>query len=140
MKELTEGRHMLSGVGDTTIENYRGYEDTEVTLFCIDGETWGMYIDPDDGYRSYSSVLLYPEERCQTMFEPQPVDISFNHTEFSEYDGGTMYIRDIMTIKDAINGKVIVEIGTDSYDSYYPTGFFHYYPENMEVNKNSNHS
>ena len=35
LKELKEGRHMLSGVGDTTIENYRGYEDTEVTPMCV---------------------------------------------------------------------------------------------------------
>ncbi len=54
---ISNGRHMLSGVGHATIETV-WKEKVDADLFRIDGVTYAAYEDPSDGYRSYGGLRL----------------------------------------------------------------------------------
>lgn len=132
--ELTKGVHYLSGVGFGTIHDEWNDEDIDVDLFCIDGVTYGAYVDPDDGYRSYGHIGVSNLE-CQYTFEPQKVIVDIvEEREVDETWGG--YIRDVrmVIIKDAILNKEVLRVGTDYADSYYPMAIFDYQPMNLYSN------
>lgn len=110
--------------------------------FIIDGVTYGAFIDPDDGYRSYGSIQEVKDHKCQYTFPPQPVNIqnvNINKEVYREdkFGGWHEYIsKDFLRMTDAVNGKEVLEIGTDYSEDYYPCAIFHYTPENLEINKN----
>lgn len=136
MEELTKGRHMLSGIGNAVVK--AGWdEDTDAVVFCIDDELWAMYVDPEDGFRSYSCIHRLGDvpTTSMTSFSPQPVEISFKNVKTSDDYGWTTENKTSIFVRDAVNGKTVVEIGTDNTDDYYPVGYFHYHPENLEINK-----
>lgn len=140
---ISDGKHFLSGVGHATIKCDNIYrDDVDVDLFCIDGITYGAFIDPDDGYRSYGSIQEVKDHKCQYTFPPQPVNIqnvNINEEVYREdkFGGWHEYIsKDFLRMTDAINGKEVLEIGTDYSEDYYPCAIFHYTPENLEINKN----
>ena len=140
---ISDGKHFLSGVGHATIKCDNIYsDDVDVDLFCIDGITYGAFIDPDDGYRSYGSIQEVKEHKCQYTFPPQPVNIqnvNINEEVYCEDNFGEWYeyiSKDFLRMTDAVNGKEVLEIGTDYSENYYPCAIFHYTPENLEINKN----
>jgi hypothetical protein len=139
MKELIEGRHLLYGVGESHWDNEYLSEDMDAVIFNIDNQLWSMYIDPDDGYRSYACVHLATDGELQylsmTKFPPQEVIVEFGNVKTSDDYGFTTENKSFMIIRDAITRKEIVNIGTDSTEDYYPYGYFEYHPENMNINQ-----
>lgn len=139
MRELIEGRHLLYGVGEYHWDNEYLSEDMDAVIFNIDNQLWAMYVDPDDGYRSYSCVHLATGEQLQnlymTNFPPQEVIVEFGNVNTSDDYGNTLENKAFMIIRDAITHKEIVNIGTDNTDDYYPYGYFIYHPENMYINQ-----
>lgn len=127
---ISEGKHMLSGVGTYTMKYDYG-ESINVTLVCIDGIVYGAYEDPHDGYRSYGTFKKMPDNiTCQYNFLPQPVIIKKVYPDFANNK-----FEEFMIILDAENGKEVLKIGTDTSDSYYPFCIFNYSPENFNINK-----
>ena len=57
---ISNGLHTISGIGNTTTQEGVYDTDTDVDLFCIDGVTYGAFIDPNDGYRSYGVIKKMP--------------------------------------------------------------------------------
>lgn len=139
---FTDGKHFLSGIGYTTIKSDGFYEDDiDVDLFCIDGITYGAFIDPNDGYRSYGAIQEI-DAKCQYTFPPQPVlvkNVEINNTiEHNDENYGWSEVENkyFICITDAINKKEVLLVGTDYSEDYYPRAIFRYTPENLEVNKN----
>lgn len=139
-KIIQDGKYLLSGVGTAQINTTGWDEETthEVHLFCLNGITYGAWIDPDDGYRSYGDFRKMEENvKCQYRFPPQEVIVT-NVTKKGPC-GDSLYYEDNSTtivITDATNGKEVLVIGTSYYDSYYPMAIFRYTPENLEINQN----
>lgn len=132
---ISNGLHYLSGIGHSTKHNWDGTE-INVNLFCIDDKTYGVYEDPDDGWRSYGR-LEEVDDKCQYTFPPQSIKV-VNEKVYNETDYGiyTEYEdKFIIHIYDAINGKEVLVVGTDYSDDYYPLAIFNYTPENLEINK-----
>lgn len=133
---ISDGKHMLSGVCEVTVSC--GYDDEETAdgiLLTIDGKNYCAYSDPDDGYRSYGCFFETDKYVQKNNFPPQPVIVEHWHKE--EYDEDCQwyqYDAKGIDIKDE-DGNIIFTLGTDHSDAYYPVGFWHYYPENLPINK-----
>ena len=129
LKDLV-GLHELSGV-DTTIEKLKPTEyypgDCNVVRFVLDGITYKVIEDPDDGLRSFCEELQICDEVVSNNFSPQKV--------FGKMKENYEYTKnDVIQFSDAVTGKIVLEIGTDYYDDIYPTCIIKWTPENLSCN------
>jgi hypothetical protein len=129
LKDLV-GLHKLSGV-DNLSESIKGtwgdgFEDCQVLRFVLDGVTYSVIEDPEDGYRSSMRDIKISEEPIKNTFEPQEVLCKYIGDDHGD---------DIIEITDVKSGKVILRAGTDDADDYYPMFLAEWTPENMEINK-----
>lgn len=121
------GEHWLSGLefGTAEVESYfNDIEETEAIRFTVDNHNYLVLEDPDDGYRSYCSDIFEVDESPKFTFPGVRVYCYMGEETESEI----LIMRDIMT------NKVILKIGTDTGDSYYPCCIFDWRPENMSIN------
>lgn len=124
LKDLV-GEHELSGVDTTTekVNQYQDYfQDCEVVRFVIDGKTYKATEDPHDDYRSYLKELEVTDEKVTNRFPPQKVVGKMKD------DSDTIQFIDVVT------GKVVLEVGTDDTNDYYPYCVLHWSPENLAIN------
>lgn len=126
---FSNGHHMLSGVSNFI---HKGCDDGmgDGVIIVLDDKIYSCYEDPDDGYRSYSIIRAgVPnniEKKCTNIFPPQPVNVQFEE-HYNIWDCK-------ITNKD---GDLILRVGTDELDDYYPTAIFEYHPENLPINKSN---
>lgn len=122
------GEHKLSGVSRII-----KYNDSDYTAFAftLDGVTYLGEEDPEDGYRSCCKDLIVVDQPTKNSF-PE-IDVICTHI----YDGLETWSAesDVLEIKDKVTEKVILRVGTDNTDDYYPYFVFEYYPENMIINQ-----
>lgn len=134
MNELTLeslcGEHYLSGVEEKSeeVERLYGTELCDVVLFTLDGVTYKLVENPDDGYRSYCDEITISEKPPKYTFPPVKVVCSM--MENNGYEN-----NDCIVIRDSSNGKTILEAGTKNYDDWYPYCHFSYTPKNMACNQ-----
>lgn len=120
---ISGGWHELSGFCDTTIEDEYRSEELNALVVCIDGKNYLCYEDPDDGYRSHSE-LRQTDRECGNMFPPQRVMVK--HYTHRDDKGIEIYNPDF---------ELILKIGTDNWDDYYPQAVWEWHPENLPINK-----
>lgn len=129
LKDLV-GEHLLSGV-DTTTEKYKNWsneeEDVNVVRFVLDEKTIKAIEDPDDYYRSHCSELIVCEEKVSNTFSPHKVLAKMKENE-------TYSVNDTIQFIDVITGKIVLEVGTDHTDDYYPYCVMSWHPENLAIN------
>ena len=128
----TEKTSVLTGFCDAEFKC--GWDETtDGYVIQLDGENYGCYYDPDDGYRSYGefSPTTLP---CTNTFPPQEVTV----VEYSS-NGGYNWYEDPkfkrIEIRNKNTNEVILVVGTIWYDSYYPMGICEWHPENLPINK-----
>lgn len=117
LKDLV-GLHKLSGV-DISTEN-----DAAVIKFVLDKITYKATEDPEDGYRSSCRELQVTEEKVSNKFPSQKVMVKTD---------GIAY-NDIIQLIDIKTGKVVLEVGTDNSDGYYPCCVMYFEPRHMAIN------
>jgi hypothetical protein len=122
------GLHELSGV-DMNDEKAKGewgdsYEDCQVINFVLDGQTYAAIEDPEDGYRSCMKEIIQSSAVVTNVFPPIKVFASLS----TEHDDDLLEFIDIQT------GKVVLMVGTEDYNDYYPTFIASFWPENMSLN------
>ena len=109
------GNHIFSGIDHVGCE----------VLFQIDGSNYLVIEDGDDGYRSYMNEIEKTDRVIKNTFLGQSVKCEHQGEE-----------TDILKIY-SLDNKLILEVGTDYFDDYYPCAVFNYYPENMDINQNN---
>lgn len=128
------GTRELSGVDFGTLPpdraNYQ-YEDAQTMTFVLDGHAYCVIEDPSDGYRSsMGDVCEVPIESVKNRFAPVAVIVSYigrrEHTYGEQCD--------ILEIRDARTGKLVLEAGTENSDDYYPSFVANFTPEHMAIN------
>jgi len=128
-----KGRHLLSGVDCTSHQEREaesGWEDYgDDYLICIDGINYLMIEDLNDGYRSNMLDPEITDREIKNKFEEQEVFIK--HRTDGHYSGEEADVMEIYSM----SGDLILEIGTENIDDYYPSAIFNYSPENMEINE-----
>lgn len=119
--ESLVGEHRLSGV-DMGSRKVSG-EECNTISFTLDGKTYTATEDPNDGYRSSMGSLIVTKEKCKNNFAPQRV--------VAHYINGS---HDTLEVIDCKTGAVVLRVGTDNSDDYYPSFVAEFTPENMAVN------
>jgi hypothetical protein len=128
LKELV-GMHELSGV-DMNSEKIKkewgnSFEDCQIINFILDGKTYSAIEDPEDGYRSTLREIRVSEVVVKNILAPVQVL-------------GTMRADDeeVIDFLDTKTGKIVLAIGTEHFDGYYPYFVAEFTPENMILNAN----
>jgi|ERR1051325_1448921 hypothetical protein len=128
-----QGEHLLSGVDDLQEEvsdGWGGTDNVNVFLVRLGDKTYKFSEDPDDGYRSYLSTVFVVDTEVSYKFPPQKVYAAMKPRDESDY-----YDHEILQFFDAENHELVLEVGTDDVEDYYPTCVMHWYPQNLSVNR-----
>lgn len=126
------GEHTLDGV-DTLSERvlqWGGhFEDCSVIRFRLDGIIYTAVEDPSDGYRSSMDKLFKsPNEKMLNTFPATRVLAK-------KKDNETYQVNDTLQLIDVVTGKVVLEVGTDNTDDYYPYFVSAFHPEHLAINE-----
>lgn len=127
LKDLV-GEHELSGVDSGILkadrESYQ-YEDASTLLFILDGKTYRVTEDPSDGYRSMMrDIEEVSDAAVANRFAP--VRVMGIYREES---------CDILELHDLKSGNLVLRIGTENTDDYYPYFVSEFMPERMACNQ-----
>lgn len=138
LKDLV-GKHILDAV-DFSNEQVKTwddeFEDCGVVRFRLDGKVFVATEDPSDGYRSsMRDIALLGDVPMQNVFVPQAVVGRYQAErpacEGADYTNQT----DILELVDEVTGRVVLEVGTDNTDDYYPSFVSSFHPEAMACNQ-----
>jgi hypothetical protein len=125
------GEHTLDAV-DTFVERVNTYgsnfEDANAIRFRLDGVTYTAVEDPDDGYRSSLGKLF--SDAVEPMKNIFPAVRVVARKKANE----TYSVNDTVEMVDVVTQKVVLEVGTDNTDDYYPYFVSAFHPENMATN------
>lgn len=125
------GVHELSGVDINNIRVKNTYsedfEDAECISFMLDGRTYTAIEDPDDGYRSTMKEIGVSDVQLENRFPGVEVNIVWAENTDDETNNYLQFI-------DVETQKVVLEVGTENTDDYYPCYVAHFFPENMSHN------
>lgn len=132
LKDLV-GEHTLDAV-DFSTERLPTYgdklEDCNVMRFRLDGVVYVAIEDPEDGYRSSMKELKIDDAKTMTNVFP-PIKVIGKHRTEGEFSGED----DVLELIDAVTGKIVIEVGTDDIDDYYPGFVSNFRPEAMVTNR-----
>jgi len=120
------GCHVLTGVNFDTCYVEEDIGDASVMNFVLDGVMYSAIEDASDGYRSSMSELRVTTVRAtrkMNMFSPCNVI-------------GSMRVGDswILDLEDVETKKIVLSVGTDQSDDWYPWFVSKFSPENMSSN------
>jgi hypothetical protein len=127
------GEHVLDAV-DTFTESVKQtygdyFENCEFIRFRLDGKVYTAIEDPSDGYRSsLGSLIVSPDGEMRNVFPPCRVV-----GKMKENDAYS--INETLQLIDAVTGEIVLEVGTDNTDDYYPSFVGSFWPECMAVNE-----
>ena len=132
LKDLV-GEHELDAVdfdNEEIKDEYSGVEMSQVCRFRLDGKVYAAIEDPSDGYRSSMRDLSVSDSATmKNVF--QPVKVVGRHRTKGEYGGED----DVLELIDVKTGQVVLEVGTDQVDDYYPGYVASFHPEAMAINQ-----
>lgn len=121
------GLHKLTGVDFQILEadHEDRYEDAQLVHFVLDGITYTVTEDRDDGYRSAMQEIRVSKIKVTNRFKAVQVLAMMRNADYTE----------ILDLVDLANAKVILSVGTDRSDIYYPVFVGNWTPANMHVNE-----
>ena len=124
------GMHILDAVDTDSIQVKKwsdSFENASVIRFRLDGKVYMAVEDPSDGYRSSMEKLFIFDEPMRNVFpECKVLARKKGRSDYHE--------NDTLEFIDCVTGKVVLEIGTDNHDDYYPSFVASFVPENMAIN------
>lgn len=131
LKDLI-GKHVLTGVDcyNEDIQSEYGsstYHGQHIS-FVLDGLTYTAMEDDNDGYRSAMRDLKVSTHEMKNTFAPEEV-VGKIRTK-GEYNS----TDDVLELISAKTGKIVLEIGTENVDDYYPGFVSNFRPENLSAN------
>lgn len=131
MDKITEGLHVLTGIGQSYF--YDEYEGCDVlgVIIQIDGKNYRAWEDALDSFRSIGR-FVETDEAPKTLFAGQYVVAHTEEIRTVDEDGYPVE-RTVFSLHN-IGGGLVLEVGTDSSDTYYPFAIFHWHPENLPIN------
>lgn len=107
------------------------YEDASVIRFVLNGDTYIAVENPSDGYRS-SLGYFYKDNRQRPTNKFDPVKVFVMLRPDNDRKGLSYHILDVVDVQ---SGLVVLSVGTDLSDSYYPSFVGNWSPENLYVNQ-----
>lgn len=134
LKDLA-GEHILTGVdfSEEDVQTWydeEEYENCSVCRFELDGSVYCAIEDPSDGYRSSMRELQVCGEIANRI-PPHKVFCRYLDQQTDELGSEEC---DILQIIDYQTGKVVLEVGTDNIDDYYPGYVARFNPAHLAAN------
>lgn len=117
------GSHILSGI-DLGAEPLEDGMLANYVKFTLDGITYRVNENPEDGFRSWMQDPQIVAEPCKIQLPNVLVNCGLDPDTCSE----------ILIMTDMNDGLEIMRIGTYYNDELYPTCIFNWYPENLPCN------
>lgn len=104
-------------------------EACDTLSFRLDGVVYVAQEDPSDGYRSMMEDLrtLPDGAEMRNVFQPHQVLAVYR-------DNRGHNSCEILELIDVVTGKVVLEVGTDNSDDYYPSYVASFQPEHLAAN------
>lgn len=128
LKDLV-GVHQLRGVERGVInmnsDIWGRNELCNYISFCLDNTHYVCTEDPDDGYRSCMKNIEITNGPCKIFIPDTKVLCRMSDDED----------EDILEMLDISNGKLVLRVGTDHNDDYYPCYIAEWIPENLGCNQ-----
>ena len=121
------GTHELTGVDMEQITVRTCDSDNSAANcinFTLDNVTYSAIENPDDGYRSMMEEIIVTDKKLSNTFAKVTVMASMDNTS-----------GDVLELHDTKNGKVILRVGTDNSNDYYPEFVSDWMPENLSINE-----
>lgn len=128
------GKHVLDAA-DTyvqKVELWSGGPDQDACMirFRLDGVVYLASEDPDDGYRSsLDKLIVTPSSEVTNVFPPVRV---VGRKKADDADGDK---HDVLELIDEVTGEIVLEVGTENNDDYYPSFVGNFQPKNMAINR-----
>lgn len=125
LKDL-QGKHVLDAVDFGKIPNTVEYAldpDSCAVSFRLDGVVYTATEDPSDGYRSRLRDIFVDDTPMTNVFPGVPV--------IGRLQEAGSYNSEAIDFIHANTGKVILSVGTDNADDYYPCFVAFFAPENI---------
>lgn len=114
-----------------TVNSYgHEYQDCSLIRFRLNDISYTIFEDPDDGYRSSMGQFFVSDEPMINTFTPQWVVGTWQ-----EQSARADAAPDVIDFIDVWTGKVVLSVGTDHGDAYYPSFVANFNPENMAINQ-----
>ena len=129
--ELLGLRTLTGFEGGITIQRKDSYfhdEDSYAVIFILDDVTYMAIEDVNDGYRSSLEQLIITDRECKNKIPPHLVRGKFRKDD-------TYGKNDTVEFIDVITNSVVMAIGTDNIDDYYPGCVMEFNPTELAVNK-----
>ena len=130
------GKHILSGVDTETesikVYDHSDYEDSQVIRFCLDDVVYTAVEDPSDGYRS--SLVYCIKDHKEIKNKIKGVEVFGVYMSRSAYGDSS----DIIQFYDTTTNEVVLTVGTDHSDDYYPSFIGYWNPVNLSINVPNN--
>jgi len=129
------GEHIFDAV-DFSNEQVKkwseAFEACQVMRFRLDGKCYIATEDPDDGYRScMGNIVISDDAEMKNVFTPSRI-VGRHRTQ--GYHG---HSADVLELIDCATGQIVLEVGTESLDDYYPCFVAGFHPEAMSINNKS---
>lgn len=121
LEELANRSFLLDAVDD--LVSAKDYANG--IRFRLDGVVYEVLEDEEDGYRSSAKPLTAVHTKPRNVFPPVRV--------VSRLGAGDQ--SDILYLDDEFNSNVVLEVGTDNSDDYYPSFVASFHPQNMVTNQ-----
>jgi hypothetical protein len=123
----------LSSLEGMILEYYGA--DSASHEFNIEGITFKVLADPDDGYRSHLGVVEYGDQSSAIFFRKPIAKVRIETYEGRSQD----YVKADQGYKlvDVEDNHTWLEFGTDNTDDYYPYFVFRHLPKRRKVENES---
>jgi hypothetical protein len=132
--ESLVGEHELSGVDFESMPAPEGrYSPANSIRFVLNGRIYVATEDDNDGYRSSMESLVVVEAPPVTNTFP-PVRVLVRHVTGRRDDNDYAGSNDLLEFIEITNGEVVLQVGTENVDDYYPGFVNHFYPDRLSVN------
>lgn len=130
--ESLVGEHVLDAC-DLFADNIKAswgdsFEYCEMIRFRLDGNIYTGIEDPDDGYRSSLRGLYVSDDAMKNVFPP--VRVLAKMKDAGEHGQS----NDTLQLIDMVTGKIVLEVGTDNTNDYYPWFVGCFFPDCMATN------
>jgi hypothetical protein len=112
----------------TAIET--GYSrDQNYISFVLDGKTYTAWENDNDGYRSCMDFLDVSRKKIKNAFPETAVLAVAGKESYGPWTDTFLWFFAVE------NGKLVMEVGTDYSEAYYPNFLAAFHPENLPVNE-----
>ena len=126
------GEHVLTGCQNGSMPKKDEWQDSNPNTldFILDDRLFSVVEDPDDGYRSSMGEIIEARPGLEVSNTFEPCKVLGCVRPDGDYEK-----NDVIDFYDAITGKIVMSIGTENTDDYYPCFVGCFIPENMAINK-----